>query len=613
MKSYSVKINPADSLTASNNYQQDFLYLKTLADEVVPLQDRYFPPDKRAALEQEILQQLGDPGCTHETFVLSLDRYLAGFNCEHAAVVENPRPIRFTGLYPFRIHYVSNDLYVTDIAREYDRSLIGQRITAINDQPVAEVEEKLSGLVSEENIWTKRAALESPPFHYTRPETYRRIGLTDSVSNSVTLQFADHPPVSIAPKWKEKIQWHGTSRPPHPITAGVPHQYDCQIFSEQRFAYLQFNACFDKLAILEGLNMVKPWVRPLIRAWLGIQFRRKKASGVLEGIYDPERPVFKDYLAAAIGEINGRGITNLIIDLRRNSGGETELCNQLLYHLTRRDDLRNSKEFIYNVEALAHYDPDGAREVRELYLRQFGAEPPSGQLLATPEISVFAAITNSASGFYVTPDRAVFNGNIIVLANQRTGSAASLLTALIQDNRFGTVVGTATGNNPTGPTGMTPFTLPRSGIMVSLPIEYDERAVPSNGEMLRPEYWVENSMADIQTGRDAAFEKALELLGVDDERSGPLADDDIESAVNYMKNLKENGQQPGWSKSDTGKAYLKAHSYFGPRTLTLSIRKDGDSSSYEYTVTRRAEDSWELQKARRLDRKGQTKEEYPVP
>ena len=409
------------------------------------------------------------------------------------------------------------------------------------------------------------------------------------------------------------MQWHRARRPPHPITARAPHQYDCRIFPEQRFAYLQFNACFDKTAILDGLTMVQPWVRPLVRGWLGIQFHRKKTAAVLRGIYDPERPVFKDYLASAIRDINEQGITNLVIDLRHNGGGAGELCNQLAYHLTHRDDLRPGRELNYNLEALAHYDPEGANDFRAWYVEKFGAEPSSKQLLPTPEQPVFAQITNVHSRYYVAPDRPVFSGRIIVLANQHTKSAASLLTALVQDNRLGAVVGTPTGNNPTGPTGMTPFRLPRSGILVSLPIEYDERAVPANGDVLQPDYWVENSIADAQVERDAAFEKALELLGVDDERSGPLADDAIESAVKYMKTLKENGQQPGWSKSDTGKAYLKAHSYFGPRTLTLSIRKDGDSSSYEYTVTRRAEDSWELQKARHLDRKGHTKEEYPVP
>ena len=336
-------------------------------------------------------------------------------------------------------------------------------------------------------------------------------GLSSSVSNSVELEFADHPPVSIAPKWDDNFQWHGVPPPPHPITASSRHQYDCRTFAEQNFAYLQFNACFDKTAILDGLRMVKPWVRPLVRAWLGIQFHRKKPFAVLRGIYDPDRPVFKDYLASAIRDINRQGITNLIIDVRYNGGGEGELVNQLIYHLTRRNDLRGSREFKYNPQVVAYYDPKGSREFRSWYLKKFGTEPQSKQLLPTPEGPFFARVTDPASPFYVAPDRPVFRGKIIVLANQNTGSAAAGFTAVMQDNRLAVIVGTTTGSNPTGPTGMTPLKLPHSGILVSLPTEYYERALPLNGEVLQPDFWVENSVADIEMGRDAAFEKALEL------------------------------------------------------------------------------------------------------
>ncbi len=512
MKAYPAKIKPVDGIAKPNRYQEDFLYLKTLGEEVVPLEDRYFPPDKRAAMEQEILRKLGEPGCSYETFLVSVHHYLAAFNSEHARIDYNPKPLTFTGLYPFQIHYVSNDLYVVDIAREYDGSVIGQKITAINDRPLAEVEEKLFSRIGAENLWTRRAALE--PLGYSRPVFYRIVGLSPSATNNLKLEFAGHPPVSIAPKWKGDLRWHNVSHPPHPITARSKHQYDCRIFPEQHFAYLQFNACFDKTAILDGLDMVKPWTRPLVRAWLGIQFHRKKPAAVLQGIYDPDRPVFKDYLASAIRNINLEGITNLIIDLRRNGGGQGELCKQLLYHLTTRNDLREPRAFEYNLEVSAYYDPKGSKEYRSWYVKKFGVEPRSKQLWPVPEQDrpFFASITDPKSPYYVAPDRPVFNGNIIVLANQNTGSAASLLTALIQDNRLGLIVGTITGNNPTGPTGMTPFKLPHSGMMISLPTAYVERAEPSNGEVLQPDYWAQNSVADIRAGRDAAFEKALELF-----------------------------------------------------------------------------------------------------
>lgn len=512
MKAYPVKSKPVQGLAAPNRYQEDFLYLKTLGEEVVPLADRYFPPDKRASMEQDFLQKLGQPDCSYETFLFSIRSYLAAFNNEHACVRYNPRPVRLTDLYPIQVHYVTNDLYVLDVAREYDRSLLGQRIMAINDQSVSEVEQKMFGLVGAENLWTRRTSLESPPFPYSRPHFYRMAGLSSSISNSVKLEFADHPAVWIAPKWSDKFQWHGVPPPLHPITARSEHQYDCRIFPEKRFAYLQFNACFDKTAILDGLQMVKPWVRPLVRAWLGIQFHRKKPFAVLRGIYDPDRPVFKDYLASAIRDINRQGITNLVIDLRHNGGGEGELVNQLVYHLTCRNDLRGSRGFQYNPAVFAHYDPKGYKEFRSWYLNKFGMEPPSKQLLPTPERPFFAHVTDPKSPYYVAPDRPVFSGKIIVLANQYTGSAAACLTALMQDNRLAVIVGTTTASNPTGPTGMTPFKLPHSGIMVSLPTEYYERFLPSNGDILQPDYWVENSVADIQAGRDAAFEKALEIF-----------------------------------------------------------------------------------------------------
>lgn len=605
MKTYPASIKSADRLAAHNAYQEDFLYLKTLGEEVVPLQDRYFPPAKRAAMEDEILQTLGEPRCSYEAFVVGVERYLAAFNNQHARVEYNPRGIPFTNVYPFKVHYLSNDLYLSDIARPYDRALIGQKISAIEGHPVVEVEQQLFSFIGAENLWLRRTSLE--PFGYSRPERYRRLGLTTSVTNSIKLEFAEHSPVSIRPARKGKLWWQATPRPPNLITDPAPHQYDCRIFPEQHFAYFQFNACFDKTAILDGLKMVNPLFRPLVRGWLAFQFHRKKPSSVLDGIYDPERPVFKDYLASSVRDMNQLGITNLILDLRNNGGGETELTKQLMYFLSTRADLADSRTFEFNPAVSAYYDPKEGRKFLAWYREKFGAEPPSKQLLPTPdqEKPFFDDETDRSSPYYIAPDRPVFSGKIIVLANQDTGSAASLLAGLMQDNRLGIIVGTATGNNPTGPTGMTPFKLPRSGILISLPTEYDERALPANGEVLQPDYWVENSMADEESGRDAVFEKALDLLHL-----GGVSTARINDARAFLRDLKKKGQQPGWSKDDKGMITLETWS----DSITFRLRKKGDRSIYHYTVGEVPDGSaWKLQKAWRTLQKGRTIQQYPVP
>src|SRR3569832_1606809 len=85
LKNYAVKVKPVEGLTP-NRYQEDFLYLTTLAQEVFTLEDRYFPAEKRAAMEREILRDLGRPGCSRAAFLLNIHRYLGAFNNQHATI-----------------------------------------------------------------------------------------------------------------------------------------------------------------------------------------------------------------------------------------------------------------------------------------------------------------------------------------------------------------------------------------------------------------------------------------------------------------------------------------------------------------------------------------------
>lgn len=603
------------SVSKPNLFQEDFLHLTSRVRDVFPVPERRMSTETREALERDLFDKLGQRGCDREMFLLTINRYLGAFSNQHARVVEDPTPIRFTNLYPFKVHYVSNELFVADVAHGLDSSLIGMRITAIQDRPVAEVEQKLCSLVSAESDWTKRATLVQPPFFYCRPNFYRFLGLLSSHTNSLKLEFATHPPVWVEPRAEAKIRWQRVPVPPNPITVRSSHQYDCQLFPQQNLAYLQFNACFDKTAILEGLHMVRQWMRPLVRAWLKLQFHRDKPSSVLRGIYDPQRPVFTDYLASSIRDIQHSGITNLIIDLRYNAGGEYELIKQLVYHLTRRDDLRDSRGFYYNPEVLAYYDPERSREFQAWYRHKFGKTPPVRELSpsADQERPFFASVTDCKSPFYVNPARPVFTGRIVVLANENTGSAASILAGLIQDNQIAEIVGTTTANNPTGPTGMTPFRLPRSGLMISLPTEYNERACPANGETLSPDYWVENSVADLEAGRDAAFEKGLERMRLKPYTIVPLEASDIQQAFDFLKKLKNSGQLPGWSQDEKGEAHLQTYSFFGPQTVTFTTRKRGESDELHHTLTRVSRsDSWSLTRAWRAHRKGGAVRELEV-
>ena len=68
LKNYPVQLTPTEIASATNNYQHDFLYVTKLAAEAFPLQDQYFPPDRRTETERAILAALGAPRPTSDTY-----------------------------------------------------------------------------------------------------------------------------------------------------------------------------------------------------------------------------------------------------------------------------------------------------------------------------------------------------------------------------------------------------------------------------------------------------------------------------------------------------------------------------------------------------------------
>jgi len=94
--------------------------------------------------------------------------------------------------------------------------------------------------------------------------------------------------------------------------------------------------------------------------------------------------------------------------------------------------------------------------------------------------------------------------------------------------------------------------------------------------------------------------------------TGPLPDTGG-AAVTFLKNLKERGQLPGWSKDEHGKP-RGVNQDAGMNSMVVEVEKNGESSIYHYQVTRAAEDQpWKLVKAWRTDANGRVLEDYPVP
>ena len=84
-----------------------------------------------------------------------------------------------------------------------------------------------------------------------------------------------------------------------------------------------------------------------------------------------------------------------------------------------------------------------------------------------------------------------------------------------------------------------------------------------------------------------------------------------ETAFGYLYALKKRGQLPGWSQLDKFANRAETFHTHSFGFAALDFLKKGDSSIYNYQVTRETEDRpWKLQKAWRTEQSGHVIEEY---
>src|SRR5207244_13623223 len=67
---------------------------------------------------------------------------------------------------------------------------------------------------------------------------------------------------------------------------------------------------------------------------------------------------------------------------------------------------------------------------------------------------------------------------------------------------------------------------------------------------------------------------------------GPLPDEKMERAAEFLRCLKQKGQVTGWSENDEGTIILEAQ----PESETFDFRKNSDSSACHYRIIRASQD-----------------------
>lgn len=514
-KNFKDPITKTSEYKSLNEFQQDFLYLSVICDKYFPNAERYFPRDQRQKIEREIHKKLESNRLSDLEFRLYLKNYLSNFDNQHTTI--SLKGVTIEGIYPFIPYNTNSSWYVLNVSESIDKDFIGQRISAFNNVSLNNYEKQLFEFVSAENVTTKRKAISNWWF---RP-TYHEF-IAGKQIDSIKLTFESDKILSVPKITSGELVWHLSEKDfkHHPITKAKDRIYDYQIIDSIGTTYFQFHECYDKIELKEGIkSYVKPWLRPIANWYVNIQTSKKKPSERLKKYFDPERPVFSEYVSQMIKESNDRGISKLILDLRNNNGGSELICLQLLYHLTIREDLADFDLYIHNGQFYKHYFKKDFQDYVDTYFEKHSKYPAADTLFhagqANSKENLFDKITDPKSPYYIQKDRPIFKGKIVVIADFSTHSAGALFATLLQDNKIAQVVGTELSNNPTGPTTWTPFKLPNSKIEVSISSQYLVRPDKAKTDKFTPDVYIEKSLQDIMGGHDPLFEKALEILRKD--------------------------------------------------------------------------------------------------
>lgn len=221
---------------------------------------------------------------------------------------------------------------------------------------------------------------------------------------------------------------------------------------------------------------------------------------------------YRQYFQNAFLEIKRKGVTDLIIDIRANGGGNGDVTTELFSYLYDKpfqlmEEMHTVTRKIPNTELY-----EGSQFSTHLQML-FGLKKVGDNKFAARP---FAAKKNGLSIAEKQPTTLQYTGNLYVLVGGWSFSASGLFTSLLKTYDKGILIGEEAGGNPYSQVGDFEqlLTLPTSGVRVIIPLVYEKMKVnfENTGHGVIPTHLVRNSIADELAGRDAVMNFTLDLI-----------------------------------------------------------------------------------------------------
>jgi len=207
------------------------------------------------------------------------------------------------------------------------------------------------------------------------------------------------------------------------------------------------------------------------------------------------------------------GFDHLIIDMRGNTGGVNFHFNVFVVSPLLYEEVTLPAYVFYK-------DGDYSRRLRETFdLRMWGVGGSTMQAASFSDplpyldtkinfahayyASASAVAGYTLSNLFAIREDVLFNGNVWILVDENTGSAAESAVAMLKFNNLATVVGEATHGIfgvTTDPIGMT-MSLPNTGMLIRFDVAYytDTEGRPLQGYGIQPHYFNRPNMDALET------------------------------------------------------------------------------------------------------------------
>lgn len=199
---------------------------------------------------------------------------------------------------------------------------------------------------------------------------------------------------------------------------------------------------------------------------------------------------YYSFLESSFKELKEKRVKNLIMDLRRNGGGDDNYGATLVSYFAKNDF-----RYFESIEVTEHYDGYG------------NVKLSNGKRLMTSH--------NGLDVWHPQPNR--FTGNVYVLIDGFSFSTCADVATVMHHHQLATFIGQETGGGYDGNTSgnSKSLILPHSGIRVNVPMWKYTTANPGHsyyGRGVIPDYPTSRTRQALIENTDVELAKALELI-----------------------------------------------------------------------------------------------------